>query len=267
MFNVQFSFRGVREEQRRLEQFGRQLGKAALFASDKAATLGQRRIRASMAGARLAKLSKTVRVGSDLKKGTGPSVGTVSRRWRAGAYIYRNDGSARAGGAWEAYSKGTVIVPKRGRWLAFPTGNVPKRAGRRKITPSGYKSAGLEAKHGPLVFITGPRAGVAYLIAKDVSVPGANAGGVARKRGKRGGVGAGRQAREFVVMFILIRRTVRGRRFDPVTEARAEAARAPEYMGAYLARNARGAGMNFGPSIARSGGAGRGRMSFSGGGI
>lgn len=259
MFNVQISFRGQQDERRRVAQFGKQLGRAALFATDKAATAGQRGIRTAMSGVKLGRLSRTVKVGSDLKKGAGTSVGSMDRAWRAGAFVFRSDGSERGAGSWAAYARGAVIVPTRGKWLAFPTGNVPKRAGRRKMTPALYASTGKAGKHGDLVFIHGPRANVAYLIARNVTVAGGNAGGAARRRGKRGGLG-GRQAREFVVMFILIRRTTRGKRFAPEQIARAEAQRAPAYMADYLSRNSSASALNFTRPAGSLSGPARGRL-------
>ena len=119
-----------------------------------------------------------------------------------------------------------------------------------KMTPARYKAAGLEKRHGQLVFIPGPRAGVAYLIAKNVTVRGDNERGVASRR-----KGKGRVGREFVVMFILIRRTRRDKRFDPATLARSAASKAPAYMREYLTRS-RGGAMNFGRPIYSTAGGG-----------
>lgn len=241
------------------ERYVRQLGDAALYASDVAAAEAQKKIRADMAGRKLSRLRGIVRQTSDKKKGRRPRTG-LDQKWRAGSVVFRRtDGSPRAAGAWEAYTKGPVIIPKRGRWLAFPTANVPKRAGRRKMTPALYRSAGFEGKTGPLQFIKGPTPGVAYLIAKDVTVGGGNRSGPA-SRSRRGG----RVRREFVVMFILIRRTKRDVRFRPIERVKAESARIPQIMETYLNnRQRRGVNRQFTRPVGSTVGSGGGRLGNS----
>lgn len=230
---IRFTSGGVGAVRKDALTYVRTLAEAAAVVTDRAAIAGQRKIQSDMQGARLGRFRRVVKATSDRKKGIRP-IASTEMRWRAGSAVFRRtENSPRAAGAWEAYTKGPVIVPKRGRWLAFPTDNVPKRAGRRKMTPALYNASGFASKIGPLVFIPGANPGVALLIVKNVTAPSGNKRGVAKKRGARGGLG-GRAAREFLVMFILIRRTKRDVRFRPVEIVRAEASRIPKDMDTYV---------------------------------
>jgi hypothetical protein len=196
-----------------------------------------------MLAAKLGQLSRIVRYSSDTKRRRGSSrqsALTTFRRngfraWGAVYAGYRND-DQRGPAAFKAYSEGAFIAPTGGRrWLAFPTANIPKRVGRRKITPALYNSGGLDSSIGPLVFVPGISANVAYLVVKNVGVNRLT-GRSARRLPRRGGLGASRRVSNFTVAFILIRTTSRQKRFDPVQLLEIRFSRAPAFFGNEMSR-------------------------------
>lgn len=208
-----------------------QAARAAAFqTADEFGKASQKSIRSAMVSTGLGRMQGAVRYASAVTKRRGDQralrkAGGNARlpaaawnvRDRAWTYVF-NVGGNRSLGAFDAYSARSVtqIRPTGGkRWLAFPVGPFPKRVGSNKMTPALWNSSGLARSIGPLVFIKGISANVAYLAVKDVSVRGKTGGG-ARALGKRGGVGAGRVKRKLVIAFILIRGTTRAQRFDPV---------------------------------------------------
>lgn len=233
------------------------LAKAALFATDEAARLGRGDIQVAMRAGRLGRLSGAVRYSSDQRKRRSPRVtaqGAPVQPWRAGSIVFSSDGSDRTSGAFEAYSQGAIIRPKGGRrWLAFPTKAIPKKVGRLKMTPALYNASGLVRSIGKLQFVRGPSAGVAYLVARNVSVRSVTGSG-ARALGARGGAGSGRSKKQFVVAFILIRATARQKRFDPMQIMQRRARNVPSRIAAYLNGSARGGGAVRGPVLFSSGG-------------
>lgn len=213
------------------------IGKAAAMAADDAAKIGRSQVQGAMRANKLGRLAGSVRYSSDMKKRRTPrttAAGAPIMPFRAGAIVFTTGGSDRTSGAFDAYSNGANIRPTGGRqWLAFPTKSIPKRVGRFKMTPALYNAGGFDKKIGPLQFIKGISAGVAYLIVKNVGVNKRD-GGSARRLPLRGGLGASRKISEFTVAFILIRATRRAQRFNPVAIIFKQAAMTPSRIAAYL---------------------------------
>lgn len=232
------------------------IGSAALRTSDEWAVNSRNQIQGAMKAAKLGKLSGAVRYSSDYRRKRrllATTQGFPQQPWRAGGIVYTTGGSDRTSGAFKAYSQGAVIVPKAGRrWLAFPTSNIPKRAGRKKMTPALYNKNGFAQSIGPLTFVPGISPNVAYLVVKNVSVSRLT-GGRARRLGSRGGVGGGRKLSQFTVAFILIRTTTRARRFDPLVIMNRQFNQVPARLAAYLRGDARGGAVS-GPVLFSSSG-------------
>lgn len=221
-----------------LGQFRRTLSKrltiAAARAADKAAQGARDDIRRDMRAANLGGLARTISSTSDLKKQRVRS-GDGSALDVAGFVTVRNVKSPRTAGALRSYldQETTNILPVRGTWLAIPTQEIPSKVARRKMTPDLYRKAGLEEKIGPLVFVKGPRPGIAYLIVNNVSIS-LKKSGRARRLPKRGGVRAGR-ANVSIIAFILVRQSRRSRRVDPRAHAEKWARRLPSLLQLELA--------------------------------
>jgi hypothetical protein len=98
-------------------------------------------------------------------------------------------------GAIEAYTEGAEITPKRSPWLWISTDEIPRRAGRYRMTPALYRATGLESRIGPLVQIPGRHRGEALLIVRNVTVDRFGRRGKARRLPKRGAVGAAGSAK------------------------------------------------------------------------
>lgn len=203
--------------------------RAALRATKKAARDAAQQVRASMPG----RLGGAITAGSDLDKAgvahqgrTGPS---------ASGWV-RIRGGERAKGAIIAETEGANIVPVKGRWLAFPTDAIPKKAGRFKMTPALYRSTGLEQRIGPLEFVTDKHnRRRAYLIVRNVSVDRFGRSGSARALPrKQRRLRANRERRLLVVAFILIRATTRVPRVAANAILAANAARLGDLLSAEL---------------------------------
>lgn len=194
--------------------------RAALRAADRAARTAGQQIRAAMPG----RLKGAIGIGSDLKER-----GTVYRKgagFSASGTVYVRGKSERTAGAVKSETEGAIVVPKRGRWLAFPTGSIPKRAGRFKMTPDRYRETGLEEKIGPLVFVPG-RGGRALLVVRGPLTVDRFKGGGARRLPRRGRIGGRRKVVRSVVAFILIRQTTRAPRANVAGILAANHARVP----------------------------------------
>lgn len=184
----------------------------------------QKAIRSAMVSTGLGRMAGAVRYASSTSKrranvqnGGSPSRIALVGRQRAWAVVF-NVGGDRSRGAFDVYSArpATTIRPTNGkRWLAFPTKAIPQRVGKNKMTPALYNRSSLVRSIGPLIFIKGVSANVAYLAVKQVSVT-SKTGSKPRALGPRGGVGAGRKKKELLIAFILIRATVRTQRFNPI---------------------------------------------------
>jgi len=184
--------------------------------------------RAKMVGAGLGKLSRAVRYTSDVKKRRVPDIGDGRSRWRVGGAMFAPGRSERTQGALAAYSQAnTTIVPRRGRWLAFATDEIPQRVGRYKMTPALYEAGGFDRKIGELEFIQSKKPNEAFLIARDVQVNAQRGFGQARRLPRHGKARQGKKAVGFIVAFILIRVTRRSQRFNPKAIMRNQVAQLP----------------------------------------
>lgn len=212
------------------------LERAALISSDRAAAAALRDHRAAMEAAGLGKLGNALGYGSDLKKGRG-----VHRRgaegFSASGWVYIRSRSERSVGAIVAYTEGADISPKKSPWLWISTDEIPRRAGRFRMTPALYRSSGLESRIGTLVQIEGRHGGEALLIVRNVTVDRFGRAGKARRLPKRGGVGPSRERRDFIVAFVGIRRTSRSARVHPREIMSIQQARLPEYRAAAMAND------------------------------
>jgi hypothetical protein len=220
---------------------GRRIARAAARATEKAAIGARDEIRQQMRAQRLGGLANVVSFTSDLKKGRVPESADGGFDV-AGFVTVRGIRSQRTLGALRAYvdNDATSIQPVNGKWLAIATPELPRKAGRRRLTPALYKSTGLEQKIGPLKFVPG-RSGIAYLVVEDATINLARRG-KARRLPKRGGARAGR-ARVGFVAFILIRQTRRSRRVDPRIIAAAWSRRLPGMISRELAVVSRNQGV------------------------
>ena len=189
----------------------RRVKRAALRATDKASIGAQEDIRRAMRGQRLGGLANAVKQTSDLKKNRIREL--PGGGFSASGVVYAHIRSERTKGAFDAYTEGATILPKRGRWLAIATNEIPRRVGRYKMTPKRYVEGGFESRIGPLRFIPSSRGNVAYLVADNVTTSPFRSGS-ARRLPKSGRARAGRQ-HVGIVAFVLIRQTKRTKRFDP----------------------------------------------------
>lgn len=211
------------------------LEQSALRASDQAARQATLDIRSAMRGAGLGRLGNALGNGSDLKK-----TGKVHRRgaeaFSASGWIHIRGRSERTVGAIVAYTEGAEIRGVRSPWLWIATDEIPRRAGRQKMTPALYNKAGLDSRIGPLFQIPGRHAGESLLIVRDVTVDRFGRRGRAKRLPRRGAVGSSRERREFIVAFVGIRRTSRTARVNPNSIIAANAARIPALIAADLGR-------------------------------
>lgn len=221
-----------------VEEFRRhciqRLEQAALVASDRAAREALANVRIAMSGAGLGRLGNALGYGSDLKKN-----GQVHRRgaesFSASGWIVLRSRSERAVGAIVAYTEGAEISPRRSPWLWIATDEIPRRAGRFRMTPALYRKHGFEGRIGPLVQISGRHGGEALLIVRQVTVDRFGRRGRARRLRTRGAIGGSREQKDFIVAFVGIRRTSRTQRVDPNQIFSAQQARLGEYRAAALA--------------------------------
>ena len=188
--------------------------RAALIATDRAATQGKADVRAAMSSAGIGRLGNAIGSTSDLKQG-----GRVHRRsngFSASGILYVRSRSERTLGAIEAYTEGANILPRKGRWLWFPSDEIRRIGGtgseKRRLTPGNWVKFGMDRKIGPLVRVT-TQSGRPLLIVKDVGVNRAGKARSARARTKRGGLRKGDVAVS-IIAFIGIPRTSREARVD-----------------------------------------------------
>ncbi len=202
--------------QSHIDRTMREMERAALVATDKAATKAVRQIRTDMQAAGLGRLGGALGATSDLAKGRG-----VHRRpgggFSASGVVFIRSGSKRSRGAIEAYTEGASIRPVRGRWLWFPSDDIQRIAGvgsnKRRLEPHNWAALGMEAKLGPLVRIRAAN-GNPLLIVRNVGVSATGAKRSAKSLTKRGQPRRGQVAREFIVAFIGIPHTSRAARID-----------------------------------------------------
>ena len=209
---------------------------AALAATDRAATDLKGDLRGAFSGAGLGRLGMAFGKFSFLKSGRG-----VMRRGQngffAGARVLVRSQSDRTHGALQIYSEGGDIVPRLSKWLWIPSKDMQRlvggRGNRRRTTPKTYMESGLESRIGPLVFVPGRHSGEALLVAKNVTVRSTGKANP-RRMPNSGRPRAGREARDFIVLFVGIRRTSRAARVDPFGIASSRRAMLPQYFNAAL---------------------------------
>lgn len=204
------------------------LERASLAATDKAAREALPQIRGP-----LGRLGNILGAGSDLKKGRGVRR-TPDGGYRASGWIHMRSKSERAVGAIQAYTEGAEIAPVRGRFLWIATDEIPRRAGRKRMTPALYRANGFENRIGPLVQIPGRHRGEALLIVRNVTVDRFGRRGKARRLPRRGAVGSSRARKDFIVAFVGIRRTSRSAKVNPKQIISVQQARLDEYRAAAM---------------------------------
>jgi len=187
------------------------LERAALRATDAAAKDARTAIRGAMASAGLGRLGNAIGADSDLVR---HRIKREGAGFSASGTVYIRGRSPRTQGAIQIYSEGGDIAPTRG-WLWIATPEIPRRVGRKRMTPALYNSAGLDQKIGPLVFRKGRHGGEAVLIVSGATLDKFGRAGRARRLPKRGRVGETRTGAVSFVAFVGIRRTRRGARYDP----------------------------------------------------
>lgn len=208
---------------RQAQQLKRDLHRAALDVTDLVTEKAYRNIQAKMRSVGLGQLYRAVGWTSAKKKRqTGNTPYGV---------IYAKGGDdTLAGGALEAYSRGTTIRAKSGTWLAIPTAAAPRLVSvggrRRRLTPKLWDAAGLTGRIGKLIFKQ-VRADLALLVVRRVSL--------SPKTGQAKALGKGSPRTRIVpqgdtVVFILIRETRRAQRFDHRAIIQTYVERIPDYM-------------------------------------
>lgn len=221
MFTTRVNLGSRAARRQRTEAALNRIGQAAARATDQVTRNAHRGIRDAMSATKLGKLGRAVKYSTDVKKGRVPKV-QFGRPWRAGGIIFIASKSERTLGAFEAYTEGATIVPRKGRWLWIATDEIPNKVGRYRMTPARYIAGGFENRIGELEFIEGSNNGEAFLIVRDVTVRAATGFGRARRLPRNGNVRPGRKAVDFVVAFIGIRITRRNRRLNPEAIAKAK---------------------------------------------
>ncbi|MEA3044578.1 MAG: hypothetical protein QOH47_2416 [Sphingomonadales bacterium] len=205
---------------------------ASLKATDQAARAAAAQIKAAMPG----RLGGAITSGSDLRKGRG-----VHRRgaegYRASGWVAIRGKSERTVGAVISATEGAEIRPIKGPFLWIATDEIPRRAGRYRMTPALYRRSGLENRIGPLVQIPGRHRGEALLIVRSVTVDRFGRRGRARRLPRRGAIGGSRERRDFIVAFVGIRNTSRSASVDARQIISLEQARLSEYRIAAMARD------------------------------
>ncbi len=200
--------KGMVEEYRRFSI--QSLERAVMVAADKASKRAQAEIRTAMRSSGLGSLGQALGQYSDLQKGQ------VHRRggeaFSASGTVYIRTGSERSRGTIEAYTEGADIRPVKGAWLWIATDQIPRKAGRKRMTPALYNATGLDRRIGPLVMVRRAN-GYPMLVVNNVGVSTSGRGRSA-KRLTRSGLSSGRQTEASIVAFIGIPFTARVSRVD-----------------------------------------------------
>lgn len=214
----------AKEMTRNAINYQKALRRAAIEATDQASREAQRALKDRIRAVGLGRLGGAVGQTSMKRERRGND---VDRPY--GVLFARGGDESLAGGALESYSKGSVIVAKQRRWLAFATKAVPKFvtvSGRRfRTTPELYKISRLQSSIGPLIFkpISGNKA---VLVVRKVTLSPKT--GQAKARGPR--APRSRVPANEVVAFVLIRVTRRAQRFDKDAIVLQYARRVPALM-------------------------------------
>ncbi len=219
-------FTGFRIERDRIARLHH---KAALEVTDLAIQKAHKHIQAKMRSVGLGKLDRAIGWTSALRKGQ-------KDRTPYGVIFAKDGDETLAGGALEAYSRGTVISPKHGNWLAIPTKAAPRlvNAGgrRRRLTPKLWEQAGLNLSIGRLIFKQ-ISPSLALLVVRRVSLSAKT--GQAKALGKRTPRTRVMPDQRDTVVFVLIKQTARAKRFDKDEIVAFYADRMPDYMARVLA--------------------------------
>lgn len=202
--------------------------RAALRATARAAREAKAEIRSAMSGARLGRLGFAIGSGSDLEK-NGRAFRFGNQGFSASGWLFVRSRSERTLGTIAAYSEGADIKPVRGRWLWIATDEIPRRAGKYRMTPELYRSSGLEQKIGPLVVVRGIN-GYPLLVVRNVGVNAAGIAGKAKRLKKNGQPRVGQRLKPFLVAFYAIPSTSRAARFSPRQILSSAARRLPGYF-------------------------------------
>ncbi|MBK6800368.1 MAG: hypothetical protein IPG83_02455 [Novosphingobium sp.] len=180
----------------------RRIEYAALKATHRAAEMVKSRVRQDMSAAGLGRLGQALGSTSDFRKG---QVYREAGGWSASGVVYVRSKSERTVGAIEAYTRGANIRPVKSPWLWIPTDNIQRMVGRgkdrRRLTPSLWKSSGLESRIGPLEMIKSVN-GYPLLVVKTGAVAMTGKARSLRGRLKSGRAPKGFQNRDFIVAFI-----------------------------------------------------------------
>lgn len=192
--------------------------RAALRATQKAARVAAQQVKTGLPG----RLGGAIKAGSDLDKRGAANQSPTGPR--ASGWVVIRGKSERARGAVKAATEGAEIRSKGRTWLAVPTDDIPRRAGRYKMTPALYRSSGLETRIGPLEFVRG-KGGKALLIVRNVSVDRFGRRGSARRLPGQRALRGNRERRDAIVAFVLIRSTSFPKRVDPTPIIAAQQAR------------------------------------------
>lgn len=229
-------------EARLHREIDRRAQRAALDATDAAATEAKDAIRAEMGAARLGTLGMGIGAGSDKRK-----TGNVHRKdgstWSASGWVFIRSQSPRTVGAILSYTEGATITPRRGRYLWIATDDVKRLVGLPIPKIGGGKGTAnfrLEPRYwdrtygrtlGPLVPIRG-KDGTPLLIIRNATLSASGKPGSIKPLSKTGKVPKGQVAQETIVAFYGIPNTKRAARIDPRDVARNAAAALPAKLGA-----------------------------------
>lgn len=186
--------------------------RAMLIGADQATRGALRETRERMASAGLGRMGQALEASSDLSRGRGVHRGADGYVSASGMVSIRS-GSQRSRGAIEAYTQGAEIRPVRGKWLWIATDQIPRKAGRFRMTPELYQRNGFDRKIGPLVLAKGSN-GFPILIVKNVGVSAAGLARSAKALRRNGMPRRGQAAKDFIIAFYAIPRTAREARID-----------------------------------------------------
>lgn len=183
-----------------------------MFAARRATDIEARKValevRSQMAATKLGRMGNAIGSSSDLTKNR---YHRTPRGFSVSGNVHIRSRSERSVGAIISYTEGAEITPRNGRWLWIATDEIPKFAGKERMTPALYRKMGFEQRIGPLVVVKSIN-GNPLLVAKNISVSEGGKSRSARALTKSGRPRKGQRAKEFVVAFIGIPRTSRAAR-------------------------------------------------------
>lgn len=219
----------------------RQLRAAALQETHNAARGAVEDMRQQMSAAGLGRLGFALGSGSDKQK-SGTVFALPGGRWSASGWVFIRSQSQRTIGAIKSYTEGAEILPRRGRYLWFPTDDVKRLVGLPIPTTGGgrgtanyrleprYWDRTYGRKFGPLQQIRGAD-GTPLLVVRNATVSLSGKRGSLRPLTKTGRVPKGQVQQDTIVAFIGIPRTSRAARINPRTIAAARAAAMTQKLG------------------------------------